>query len=406
MKRVWLTIALMSVLFAAATPVTGQTDQSEPGPLLAQLALVPDNLSDPEGGGPIVKYADFQALYIAEGIEDQRLTADLPTLLNTVPLAGMLARLVAAPDAFNYVFRAADRMPGLVGFEWMADVNRSLEYGAPPDTAFTLEGAFDEAAVTSALAAHDFEQTDVSGIPVWHRLEDGEMNREYRVAGDPFGGRTGVSARIAILPGHLAHSAYWPIIENLVAAAQGEQESLADNPDYRALAEAVSAPEGLLLQAMFFTLADVGLVPGDPLAVLEGQDDPTEAYGSLMPYRLAVLADRQEGNDQVHLIGLVYTDVSQAQAAAEEVAARLRTFRMPEEPDEVLIDRFGALVSASVYESETAGNAVAVVEVRYALPADRIDPETGQFITGGRMYGAWFSAIMQGAFSPLIIKAE
>jgi hypothetical protein len=406
MKRVGFIIALTSLLVGVLSPTAAQTDQPDSNPLLAELAFVPNNLPEGEGGGPIVSYVDFQALYIVEGIEDQRAT-DLPTLQEAVPLGGMLARLAAAPQEFTYVFAATERMREMVGFEWIADVNRALGYGTPPNTALILEGAFDETAVTSALAARDFEETDVSGITVWHRLEDGEWNRDYRDGADPFGGRMGEPALIALLPGHLANSDSWPVINDLVAAAVDEQDSLADNPNYRALAEAISAPEGYLLQAMFFSLVDVGLVPGDPLAALQGDTtDPTAGYGPLMPYSLAVLADRQEGNDQVHLIGLVYANTEQAQTAADEVTARLRTFHMPEQPDETLVDRFGAQVSASVYESESAGNAVAVIEVRYPLPADRIDPESGQFITGGRMYSAWYMAIMQQAFYPLWVTAS
>jgi hypothetical protein len=205
-----------------------------------------------------------------------------------------------------------------------------------------------------------------------------------------------------MLPGRLANARYWATIEAVIAAAQDEQDSLADNPNYRALAEAVSAPDGLLLQALFFSPVDLGLIPGDPL----GEQDPTETYGPLMPYTLAVLADRQEGNDQVHLVGLVYADVSQAQAAADEVAARLSTMSLPQQPDELLVERFDAQVTASVYESESTGFAVAIVEVGYALPAERFDPETGMFITGGLMYRAWANAIMQRAFFLLVIKAE
>jgi hypothetical protein len=315
---------------------------------------------------------------------------------------------VAGPDALQYVFASVERMPEVVGFEWISAVNRSLEYAVPPYTALILNGTFDADAIGAALSARDFEQTDVSGVPVWSRFDDAAMSMNDIERADPFGGRLGKAARIAVWPDYLANSAYWDATKGIIAAAQGEQPSLADNPDYRALAEAITAPEGLLLQALFFNVADVGFLPENVSAALADQtaEDPTQTYGPLMPYALAVLADRQEGQDQVHLIGLVYPNAAVAGPAAEEVASRIRTFRLPQRPDETLVERFGAQVSSRVYESETTGRAVAVVEVRYPLPAERIDPETGLFMTSGLMYRAWGQALMQRAFFPLVVMPE
>jgi hypothetical protein len=44
----------------------------------------------------------------------------------------MLMRIVAGPEALQYVFGSIERMPEVVGFERISAVNRSLEYGAPP----------------------------------------------------------------------------------------------------------------------------------------------------------------------------------------------------------------------------------------------------------------------------------
>jgi hypothetical protein len=274
--------------------------------------------------------------------------------------------------------------------------------------ALILEGTFDEEAIGSALSAREFEQTEVNGLPVWHRFEDAAINVMEREMADPFGGDLGSAARIAILPGYLANSRYWNMTEAITATFQGSQDALADNPNYRALAEAITEQDGLLIQAMFFNLADVGMVAGDPLAIMEGEagDDPAEGYGPLMPFALAVLADRQEGQDQVHLIGLVYPDHASAEAAAQELARRISVFGFPQRPDEVIVEQFGAQVTASVYDSPDTNNAVAVVEVRYPLPEERINPDTGQFITVGQMYRFWVQAIMQRAFSPLWVMPE
>jgi hypothetical protein len=408
MRRLCLVALVVALLASGTAPAAGQSDETEPHPLLAMLAMVPDTEPVRAQSWSAVRYADFQALYIAEGIEELRVTAGTEVLLDSVPLASMLWRLVAGPEALQFVFRGINQMPEVVGFEWFAAVNRSLEYGAPPYTGLILNGAFEPEAIGAALSARGFTQTDVNGVPVWHRFEDAQVSFQDVEPADPFGGRLGMAARIAIWPEYLANSRYWEMTEAITAATQGEQPSLADEPNYRALAEAITTPEGLLLQALFLNVADVGFIPEDVFAMLTESAgvDPTEKYGPLMPYALAVLADRQEAQDQVHLIGLVYPNAAYAEAAAEEVARRIRVFTLPGQSDEVLVERFGALVASRVYESETTGQAVAIVEVRYPLPAERIDPETGFFVSGGLMYQMWARALVQQAFSPLVIVAE
>ncbi|MCZ7539809.1 MAG: hypothetical protein M5U29_07865 [Anaerolineae bacterium] len=197
----------------------------------------------------------------------------------------------------------------------------------------------------------------------------------------------------------LANARSWPLINGVIGAAQGELPSLADDPAYRALAGAIAAPDGLLIQALFFGGAALGAVPGDPASL--GVTPPAADLGPLPPYALAVLADRQEGNDQVHLIGLVYADAPTAQAAADVLAGRIADFRLSTRPEIVLAEEFGATVSASVVESAGDGLAVALVEARYPLPAERTDAETGRFSSAGRLYGLWVQAILRREFTPL-----
>jgi hypothetical protein len=409
MKRLGSMMLALMLLAMGAMPAVAQDGGSgpeQPTPLLAMLAMVPDNDLVQGKGWATVRYADFQALYMAEGIEDMRVNQGTQALLSNVPLPMMLARLMAAPQALQYVFSKADQMPQVVGFEWIASVDRTLEYGTPPQSPLIVGGTFDASAISTALSARGFEETDVSGVPVWSRFDDGAVNIKDADPADPFGGHLGMAARIALLPGYLANSSYMDATKGIIAAVQGDQPSLADNPDYHALAEAITAPEGLLLQAMFFDVTDLGFLPGNPATTAEqGAEDPTANYGPLMPYSLVVLADRQEGQDQVHLIGLVYPNADVAGSAAEEVARRIEAFTLPQKTD-TLVDQYGAQVSSRVYTSDTTRLAVAVVEVRYPLPADRIDAATGRFITGGLMYRTWSQAIMQRAFFVLAVKAQ
>jgi hypothetical protein len=396
--RLCLLIALLLMLLPGASALA-QGD-APPPPLLAMLAGVPQSAIPADSGWATVRYADYAALYETEGIAALRDAGNLDALMNDVPLSGMLMRLVAGPEALNYAFVGAGQMADAVGFEWLLDVERSLEFGNPPDVGLLLSGDLDAAAIGAALQARDFSQADVSGVTVWHRFDDLAVSIAARDTADPFGGHLGAAARIALLPDMLANARSWSLINGIIGAAQGDLPSLADDPAYRALAGAITAPDGLLIQALFFDGAALGAVPGDPASL--GLTLPAAAdLGPLPPYALAALADRQEGNDQVHLIGLVYADAPTAQAAADVLAGRLADFRLSTRPDEVLVEGFGATVSASVVESAADGLAVALVEARYPLPAERTDAETGRFLSAGRFYGLWVQALMRREFTPL-----
>lgn len=394
--RLCLTVAL----FLALIPGYGVLAQHEASisPLLSLLGDVPQSARVAAGGGATVRYVDYAALYAAEDIASLRANGDLDALLHDVPLGAIFMRIVAGPEALAHVFGSTGDMAAVVGFEWLLDVDRSLEFGDPPHTGLLLGGAFDPQAIGAALQARDFDQTSVDGVTVWHRFDDLTVSIADRNTADPFGGHLGAAARIAVWPDMLANARSWPLINAIISAVRGEQPSLADDPAYRALAEAITAADGLLIQALFFP-GEVLQLTGDPASA--GGAQPTPDIGPLPPYELAVLADRQEGNEQVHLIGLTYADAPTAQVAAEVLAARLSDFRLSTRPDEVLVEQFGAAVTSVVFDAADDGPAVALVEVRYPLPTERTDPETGRFVSGGRLYGLWVQAIMRREFTPL-----
>lgn len=406
-RGMFLALGLI-VALSGLLPVSGQTDENAQSPLLTLLAMVPaDDMVQNHEAGVSINFVDFQALYLSENIELFRVTGGTEFLMKNVPLPGILGRLVTGPEALRYVFMNWQDMRDTVGFEWIADVNQALEFGAPPTIGTLLRGDFDPATIESALSARDFAHTDVNGIPVWHRLEDAELDMDSINPADPFGGHLGMAARIAIWPDVLANSRIWEITTNIIATAQGDQPALADDDQFRALADTITAPEGLLIQAIFFDGIAVGMMPGDPVGMIVGETgiDPTADYGPLPLYARLVLADRQEGPDQVHLIALVYPDAEVAAAAADEIAERIRTFAPPRNPDFVLADQVGAEVTAYTVDHTPTGLTVAVVEARYPLPEERTD-DNGLFISGGRLFKQWINALYQREFFPLWATAE
>ncbi len=357
------------------------------------LAHVPEPVAHAETGWAVARYVDYEALFASEGLAELRRVGDVDILLTSVPLGPLMSRIAAPPEALKYVVVSAGRMTELVGFEWLLHVDRSLEFGEPPGVGLLLDGTFDPEAIGDALEPRGFHRRDCAGVDVWHRFEDWTVNPAARELADPFGGDLGAAARIALLPGALANGRGWGLVEAIIAASQGDLPSLADDPGFRALADAVSGPEGLLIQALFF--------PGKALRV-RGEDWSDEGFAEHLPsYRQAVLADRQEGASQVHVVGLVYEDMPTAYTAAEVLTRRLAAFAPVGRPEEPLAEELGATFSSWVCERSEDRVTLAVVEVRYPHPDPRFDPEVGAYPVAAPLYRAWVRAIVFRTFTPL-----
>jgi len=396
--------ALIGMLVAGAlvTAVFGVWLRAQDDPpashIQAMLQHVPSEASAIESGWATVSFVDFDALFESEGLSAIRALGNVELLMTSVPIGSILGRIIAGPEALTYVFPGTGEMTEAVGFEWLLDVDGSLEFGDPPNLGLLLGGDFDPDTIGTALQSRGFELEEADGIDVWHRFDDLAISIADRNLADPFGGHLGAAARIALLPDTLANARTWALIEAIIAASHGTRPSLADDPAYRALAESISAPDGLLIQALFFSGIALRLAE-DPLdAIEEGLDD----VEPLPYYSLAVLADRQEDDDQVALIALACPDEPTAQTASDILVERLRVFRPPSRPgDDALADRFDADISVSEVKYIQDGVAIAAVEARYPLPDERRDPETGLYNTRGLLFRSWIQAILYREFTPL-----
>ena len=130
----------------------------------------------------------------------------------------------------------------------------------------------------------------------------------------------------------------------------------------------------------------------------------TKDLDVLPEFSAAALADRQEGEDQVHSSrARVRRRVDGARTAALVLASRIETFCAPDHPGDVLVETYGASVRSWVLEPSEDGVVVAVVEARYPLPDPRTDGETGRFLTAGLLYRAWVRAILRRDFTPSVV---
>jgi hypothetical protein len=334
------------------------------GALLALLAAVPDTPNSRLGGVPGVGYADVGAAVALASGPTPTTRAEFDALGDEALASWSAAwrRLEAGPAEFRLAVREmVASMDDLLGFEPFA-VDRVLGFGRPPTLGIVLAAEVDTGRLGDRLAGRDFAMAVLDGFTVWHRNEDGRVSLDQRAPGDPFVGRLGMAARIAVLPSQLVGTRFWSMTHEVVSTAAGHYPSLADSIDYRTLAEVAQEGDGTLIQAQFLGPLDAGFVPADPFALLrDGVAALTPDGPGLPPYGLALLADRQEGVDQVALIALFYPDVETAAAAAAILAARLASFATAEVASwDVRVD------PPRVYLGED-GVAAAVASLRHPL---------------------------------------
>jgi hypothetical protein len=107
-----------------------------------------------------------------------------------------------------------DRMQEVVGFDWR-DVNHFIEINIRRNRvayAAVFGGDFDQAAIDTALTARGFDTDEREGIPVWHRMEDDDLDINSEEAADPFGNGL-YAARIALNDNQLFYSQNWPTLD-------------------------------------------------------------------------------------------------------------------------------------------------------------------------------------------------
>jgi hypothetical protein len=407
MMRSGTVFALLLILLVLLTPALADEEpDEEPAahPLAGMLALVPQTAV---ASSPMeIAYVDYHTLEAAAGIERpgaiDRDDEDAMVWLFA------LRRLATGPTFMQYLVSHGPETPEAVGFDWLA-VDRAILFGMPPTGSLILSG--DPAALTdvdaigAAFAARGYESEKIDDAILWRHAErDGlEIDLVNRNPANPFGGDLGRREPLALLPGFLLSSPSDESVRAMLAAAGDPSSSLAARPDFAAIAEALGQDESLI-QALFYSPRDLGLMPGDPFAALEeeGLPDPTAGYGALPPYTLAALADLHDadGND-VHIIALTYLDADRAASAAAELADRLRGLALPTDPDDVLVERFGAEVETAVFESEANQRAVALAIVRYPSPFVIEDAARVNY-----MFGLWVRMIYMRAFYVLAITNE
>jgi hypothetical protein len=415
MKKVILFLMLFTIWIPAALAQDPGDEEAE-RPLLAIAGLIPDSALVREA--PIAfAYADFDAMLRAEGVEPMGQAFAL--LGGDLWRKAMMRNMTI--DMMEYAMRNIEHGKELVGFNFY-DLARAVQFGMPPDDGLIFEGMFDADAIGAALEARDFEQGEIEGVTVWHRLEDRDMDLQSRQPADPFKGYLGMAARIALLPDddepvYIGSTASWAGTTAIVEAAQDEIDSLADAADFRALIDALEDPETYetpVIQAIFMG-PETFMIDEDSLAMFGrsideeerdalrerfGLDDPAKA---LPPFRLMAIADRVEGERVLAVLALLYNDAEAAEEAGEKLVERLGTFSPPLMQDRDFMAELGAeMVMPRIVES--ADGTATLIITSSAPPWEPPDDES--FGPPPTVFRYWVQMIYRSEFLPLYIHME
>lgn len=410
-------------------------------PLMEILSLVPDTPAVREGT-PVVSYIDYRALEAAwpatpiyESWAEWNTASEAKDFGARLWMSNRM-RMAAGPMFWEY-FNLGGETSSLVGFDYL-DIDRSIAFGTPPAQGVILAGDFNTDAIITAFTAREYEAVNVDGMIVdpgnaqeLTLLQGGDPTKvdlQNRNPANPFGGELGRRELVAVAPGYLLNSPSKSTFQNLVETYTDDQPALSEDSSYAAAARAISDGEGLLIQALFLNPLSVGFAPGDPASLPPGLTQEQieailanpllngETYGPLAPYTLAIMADRQEGDEQVILVALVYSDEAAAQSAAAELTNRLAAFSnaLVTNSDVPLIeDVEGAVMGEPrVYTDEVTGYSVAIAEIRYPMPEPILynsqgepaeEGETGMTRTPGILFRRLVNAIYTRSFTPLAI---
>jgi hypothetical protein len=434
MTKRFLYVLIFTLLMGFALSAQAQTEDIEPHPLFELLAIIPDNLQTRDSN-QYISYVDYDAVENGRATPVNPETWDQFDLILELPLGAKwinsTRRIRSGPsEILQYLLLGGADMQSVSGVDFF-EIDHAITFGAPPAQGTIFQGQFDVDAIETASLGRDYEQADINGVTAWCWIEGCDeglkVNIVDRNPSNIFDPSLGRNPPFLILNDGdtVAYAFALEVVEEMASASLGETRSLADAPDYQAMASAITDPDmytGDLVQVNIFPFDPVNNV--QDYTIFETREDYEEFigsggigvlppmasdfvnYGDLPTYQLAALVDRQEGETQIAMIALVYASEESAQTAAQELTSRLASFSGEivtgdPTPFASMID--GAQVNDGyVYASDEAGLYVAVASVSYPLPEENFSSgEAAAEVAPGILYRRWMDSIFRRAFSPL-----
>lgn len=337
-----LLVILMLAVMGLST--VGAQDTLEEQPLMQMLARIPNTTMSrteiyyndrkaietayPPAAMP-QDFAEFVAMNDAKG-ED-------PDLL-PVDLWWKAWRNQATAFTGRYL-QLGTETPGIVGFDYF-QIEQEMTYGTPPAQSLQLAGTFNLDRVRAAFTVRGYNAQD-GEAELWcpeAGCDAGNMqNLRERNPANPFGGDLGRSQSLLIEEGALISSPDETVMNDHVDVVTGDEQSLADLPQYRAAAAAMTQ-DGSLLQAYFWDgelllqmsqMSPIAAMLGEratPELIKRFYEDLLKDFQELPPYQLLAFADVASDTQQIGEVVLVYTNEASAKAAAEVLPDRIANY--------------------------------------------------------------------------------
>jgi hypothetical protein len=397
------------LLILACGTVAAQEEQASP--LLQILAVIPDDAAV----GESFSYVDFRAVTesragaatITTTEQYEELSASEPPEFGLF-LAAYFGISSGPADFLQYLITLVEGMLELTGIDPFT-VERAVAYGIPPGEVSILQGDFDETKIAAAHSLRDYVENTVAGFSLWCGNEECDGTRldlASRDPANPFGGALGRRQAVLVGDGFVASSASTERLEQLAQAAAGNVDTLADNPDYRAAAEAISR-EGMLRQMWFIEPAQIPPLSeaamaelfGSRLSASEVEDLFAELTETMIPmpaYSLLAFADTATESEQIALVALVYDDVEDAESAAEPLIQRIDGYVsfVSEQPmREMLEDRGLSQITTEVYEGDK--RAVLLVQLHGALAPSEPEENSDRLTSSSLIFRLLANMYMQ-----------
>ncbi|MEP7292470.1 MAG: hypothetical protein ABI835_11840 [Chloroflexota bacterium] len=403
MRKIFLLLTLALLLTFGMIAASAQDDDN---PLLRMLARIPDT----PAARTWLTYADYQALISARpgapsiGSWDEFVRLNDQRTDESGFFISALMSIQSGPQFYTTNFMQGSEMADVVGFD-LFEIERAAEYGEPPAQVTLLEGDFNAEAVRSAHEARDYTQTQMGDLSLLCPATGCDNGNQYEIANrilsNPFGGELGRSQPVLVGDQLIASSPDDQALNGVALAIAGDQNTLADDADYRAAVEAISA-NGTVLQAYFINPADVaslsaGIIPRLTQEQIDALREELEGdFAPLPQYNLLALADTVIGDEQQALVALVFSNSAAAEAAAALFPERLNHYislAVNQPFEDILAGRGVTSVDTSIDES-SSGRTTLLIRLHSPLP-DTTIPEDDRIPSISLPYSLLVRALLQ-----------
>ena len=423
---------LFLILAFYPTQVTASEDTKRLGLLLNTLpnlpallapSLLPDappfslhvvNLRGAERAGQTPSPESLQALIELDKESFAKWSAALSRIVafNIAQEVGSEVLIRNAIPGIRSVFRT---LPVLLGVDWFA-IDQLTFFSIPPYSITVALGDGLNAssdAITAAMNTGGFSQRETHGLTEWYRFEDLEQRLDQAVTLDamgrrpldPFGISTGHAVRLLWTPGRVAGANASVFSEMIAATWVGAMPSLGAAADYRTALLAVSQDKGQWVQTLVtnrrFLPADMAVGHLGPYSSEAKRADYIQKLAerdpsAVPPYELMVLADCQEGSNEVTLLGLVYDTREAAETAAATLPPLFDAYA-PRLYQQRLLEAERLERSSHVFVDAPDGPFVALIKLHRRVSSESTT------VKPGKIYRVLSEAMAIGDIDPLVI---